>query len=193
MMRKLVLFGDSNTYGYDPRDFFGGRYNEEYRWASIVSKALKDQFLVLEEGQNGRVLPSIQSRFFQELVFGIESGDVLIMMLGTNDILLSSKPNVDATLKKLDAILSYVKENCKGEFFLIAPPYISDMYPDLKPYHECCIKLNQGYMELANKYHIKAVDAALWEIPMAADGVHFSMEGHVRFSEHILEIINFSK
>jgi len=31
-MRKLILFGDSNTYGYDPRGFLGGRYPEKVRW-----------------------------------------------------------------------------------------------------------------------------------------------------------------
>ena len=27
---KILCFGDSNTYGYDPRGYFGGRYDHPY-------------------------------------------------------------------------------------------------------------------------------------------------------------------
>ena len=29
---KILCIGDSNTYGYDPRSFFGDRYPEDVRW-----------------------------------------------------------------------------------------------------------------------------------------------------------------
>lgn len=35
---KIVCFGDSNTYGYDPRGYFGGQY--DYPWPEILSKNL---------------------------------------------------------------------------------------------------------------------------------------------------------
>ena len=28
---KVICFGDSNTYGYDPRSYFGGRYPRDSR------------------------------------------------------------------------------------------------------------------------------------------------------------------
>ena len=30
---NVICFGDSNTYGYDPRSYFGGRYDADNRWA----------------------------------------------------------------------------------------------------------------------------------------------------------------
>ena len=30
-MEKIIFYGDSNTYGYDPRGFFGMRYPKEVR------------------------------------------------------------------------------------------------------------------------------------------------------------------
>ena len=68
-MRKLILFGDSNTYGYDPRGLMGGRYPEEARWATIVRKALADSYEVIEEGMNGRQLPYVEDRYFPYYYF----------------------------------------------------------------------------------------------------------------------------
>ena len=33
---RLICFGDSNTYGYDPRSFFGGRYPG--RWTDLLAE-----------------------------------------------------------------------------------------------------------------------------------------------------------
>lgn len=35
---KIVCFGDSNTYGYDPRSWLGGRYDVDSRWVDILGK-----------------------------------------------------------------------------------------------------------------------------------------------------------
>ena len=34
---KVICFGDSNTYGYDPRGYFGGRYDADSRWVDILA------------------------------------------------------------------------------------------------------------------------------------------------------------
>ena len=33
---RMLCYGDSNTYGYDPRGFFGDRYPKESRWVDIL-------------------------------------------------------------------------------------------------------------------------------------------------------------
>ena len=182
-MRKLILFGDSNTYGYDPRDFLGGRYAEDERWATIVHNTLADRFDVIEEGMNGRQLPSVEYGYFTNLLSDLSEDDIFVMMLGTNDILLTYNPNVELAVTKLDRILSYVKENCKVQFILIAPPYIKVMEPEMQRYHNCCIEMNQRFLELAKQYDIPAINASEWNIEMGSDGVHFSIEGHKRFAE----------
>ena len=40
-MEKIIFYGDSNTYGYDPRGFFGMRYPKEVRWTGIVRDRFK--------------------------------------------------------------------------------------------------------------------------------------------------------
>ena len=189
-MKTVLCYGDSNTYGYDPRDFLGGRYAEDERWATIVHHALADQFDVIEEGMNGRQLPSIEYGYFTNLHTELSDEDIFVMMLGTNDILLTYNPNVELALTKLDRILSYVKENCKAQFILIAPPYIKGMEPEMQRYHNCCIEMNQRFLELAKQYDITAFDASEWNIAMGYDGVHFSIDGHKNFAESLLEVLS---
>lgn len=186
-MKKLILYGDSNTYGYDPRDFFGGRYEEDIRWAGIVRKELVGQYDIQEEGQNGRCLPSPSDGLFQELVRSTNAEDVMVMMLGTNDILLTSRPDVSRTVERVEQILNYVKEHCNGKFLLIAPPHISNSYPDLQPYHDCSVEMNRRFLELAKQYDIAAVDAGSWNISVGSDGVHFTEQGHLEYAKRFLQ------
>ncbi len=35
---NVTCFGDSNTYGYDSRGYFGGRYDPDSRWVDILAE-----------------------------------------------------------------------------------------------------------------------------------------------------------
>ena len=49
---KVLCFGDSNTYGYDPRGFFGDRYDAEDRWPELLAQMT--HWEVINLGANGR-------------------------------------------------------------------------------------------------------------------------------------------
>lgn len=51
-MKRILVFGDSNTWGLNPEKF--DRYSEEVRWTSLLQKSLGNDALILEEGLNGR-------------------------------------------------------------------------------------------------------------------------------------------
>ena len=53
---NVIFFGDSNTYGYDPLSWLGGRYDPDCRWVDIL--ATKTGWTVVNMGQNGREIPS---------------------------------------------------------------------------------------------------------------------------------------
>ena len=52
---RILCFGDSNTYGYDPRGFFGDRYGAEDRWVDLFAKQTGHE--VVNAGANGREIP----------------------------------------------------------------------------------------------------------------------------------------
>ena len=91
MKKRILCFGDSNTYGYDPK---GGRYDEDTRWTMRLQTQLGPEYTVIEEGFNGRTCV-----YDDPIEGGYKSGaaylppclmshaplDVVILMLGTND------------------------------------------------------------------------------------------------------------
>lgn len=52
MKKRILCFGDSNTWGYDGQT--GLRFDEDTRWTSLLQSLLGPEYAVLEEGQNGR-------------------------------------------------------------------------------------------------------------------------------------------
>ena len=73
---NVICFGDSDTYGYDPRSYFGGRYHADRRWVDLL--ATETGWTIRNMGQNGREIPSSAPPFPADT-------DLLIVMLGTND------------------------------------------------------------------------------------------------------------
>ena len=80
MCRRLLCYGDSNTYGYDPRSYLGGRYPESIRWTALLKER---GWQVCNEGENGRSIPC-GDRGIDMAVQSLcrEEADILAVMLG---------------------------------------------------------------------------------------------------------------
>ena len=90
-MKTILFYGDSNTYGYDPRSFFGDRFSREIRWTSRLAAAAEKDWKVFSEGMNGREIPSGKyelQHVYSLLQEGIQGAppDWFAVMLGTNDL-----------------------------------------------------------------------------------------------------------
>ena len=110
---KVICFGDSNTYGYDPRGYFGGRYDEDCRWVDIL--AAETGWDICNMGQNGREIPAAAPTFPADT-------DLLIVMLGTNDLLQGRSPEQAA--EKLERFLAVVPLE-RSKILLLAPPPVT--------------------------------------------------------------------
>ena len=80
---NIICFGDSNTYGYDPRSWMGGRYDADSRWVDILVS--KTGWTVQNMGVNGREIPLTAPDMPTDT-------DLLIVMLGSNDLLQGCSP-----------------------------------------------------------------------------------------------------
>lgn len=175
---KVICFGDSNTYGYDPRSPLGGRYDPDSRWVDIL--AVETGWEVCNLGQNGREIPSTPP------VFPVDP-DLLILMLGTNDLLQGRSPEEAA--KKLEHVLSGLSLD-PSRILLIAPPpmILGEWVPKQQlidhsvVFAGCCRTLALG---LGTRF----ADAGTWNIPLAYDGVHFTEQGHKAFAAGLLEVL----
>jgi len=92
-VRSILCFGDSNTWGSDPRDS-NRRFPRDVRWPGVLQRELGEHFFVIEEGLGGRTTvfedPLVSGRAgLEHIVMCLETHaplDLAIIMLGTNDI-----------------------------------------------------------------------------------------------------------
>ena len=177
---RMLCYGDSNTYGYDPRGFFGDRYPKESRWVDILAQKLGWQ--IQNEGQNGREIPS---RLFQYQRAGElltqGSPDIFAVMLGTND-LLRGVTAMEAC-SRMEAFLRHIQPKC-GQLLLIAPPPMKrGAWVTEENLIAESVKLAEAYQALSQKLDIAFVNAGQWNVDLAFDGVHFTEAGHRGFAE----------
>ena len=174
---KVICYGDSNTFGYDPRGYWGGQY--DHPWPEILAK--KTGWNVINEGMNGREIPKTR------ISFPPDTG-LLIVMLGTNDLLQGASP--EAACAKMERFLR--SQNLAPEkILLIAPPpmCLGEWVPDQKLIDHS-IALAKHYQALAQRLGIRFADAGEWNIPLAYDGVHLSEEGHRAFAMGLIEYLH---
>lgn len=109
-MKKVLFFGDSNTYGYDPAGYFGGRYPRAQRWTTILQERLADDWKISDDGLPGRAIP-VTRREWEILGGYVRSEmplDLFAVMLGTNDLLSTIRPDAAATARRMNDMITYV-------------------------------------------------------------------------------------
>ena len=84
---RIFCFGDSNTYGYDARSRFGERLSAGERWPEILGEQYGWE--IQNEGMNGRKIPGEAWSLagFDRALLNWGETDLLLIMLGTNDLL----------------------------------------------------------------------------------------------------------
>ena len=173
---RVLCYGDSNTYGFDPRSYFGSRYPASCRWTDLV--AAQTGWEIINDGMNGREIP-------RQGVTVPEGIDWMMIMLGTNDLLQGS--TADAVAAHMEAFLGGLNI-APEKLVLIAPPtmQLGEWVPDHSLIN-ATIQLGKLYERLADRMHIRFVDAGAWNIPLCFDGVHFTEEGHKVFAGELVK------
>ena len=177
---RMLCYGDSNTYGYDPRGFVGDRYQKESRWVDILAQKLKWE--IQNEGQNGREIPirPFQYQRAGELLTP-NPPDIFAIMLGTNDLLRGDSAEVNCS--RMEAFLRYLQPKC-GQLLLIAPPPMKrGAWVTEENLIAESMKLAEAYQVLSQKLDIAFVNAGQWNVELTFDGVHFTEAGHRAFAE----------
>lgn len=165
---RILCFGDSNTYGYDPRSYLGDRYPAEVRWPDRLARTTGWEICNL--GQNGREIPDTAPAF--------PPYDRLVVMLGSNDLLRpgATAAGVSARMERFLQGLSHV--------LLIAPP---PMAPGAWVTEERLLTQSAAlaghYEDLARRLGCAFADAGQWGVELAFDGIHFSEAGHRAFAK----------
>ena len=166
----ILCYGDSNTFGYDPRSFLGDRY--AMPWPERVGELTGWQ--IRNSGICGQRVPVHEPAFPSD-------ASLILVMLGTNDLLSGDDPQTIA--KRMEQFLS---KSDRSKCILIAPPplcrgeWVTDEALICRS-----IELCDAYRGVCARLDVRFLDAGQWGIPLCYDGVHFTEDGHRLFAEHV--------
>lgn len=206
-MKRIVCFGDSLTWGYDPET--RTRFSEEIRWTQVMQKLLGDGYTVIEEGQNGRTIATEDPaegeknglKYIGPCMESQSPFDLLIIMLGSNDckrkFAYSSMDIAGEMQIMLEKVQAYNRFRCKDAFkvLLISPPYVSDAIRESwlgdSFGYENAVKLTKElagwYKTLSDMYDCEYLDAAQYVQASDADGCHLDAQNQKKLGEVIAE------
>ena len=195
-MKTILCYGDSNTWGYDPRTT--GRYAREKRWTSVFAAALETMqpggFEVVAEGQNGRTTvwddPFGEKNGSKYLLPCLETHmplNLVIIMLGTND--LKSRFGVSSwdVAKGVAWLAGLVRASGSGpdgsapRILAVAPPPFGRMGAFTRDFvggPEKSRTLGRDMGILAEENGIPFFDAGSVIRSSDLDGIHLDPEAH---------------
>lgn len=196
MEKRILCYGDSNTWGQIAGYKKPMRYEKNTRWTGRLQKILGIGFEVIEEGLSGRTLTTDDAISREEGKNGLAylkpcldshfPLDIVILMLGTNEL----KKEFDNSPEEIGTMIEaeYVKKilNWKANPFgdcvkiiIISPPLVDEKMDkeaiflggEIKSH-----KLRDIYGEIAIRNECEFIDGTVLEI--GNDGVHLSENGH---------------
>lgn len=205
MTRTLLAYGDSNTYGTPPISERGGhdRFGPGIRWPSVALKYLGAGWDLVEEGLPGRTTrfadPVMGAHMDGQLGLRIalESNgpiDLLIIMLGTNDLQTHHTSTVEQVAGGLAGLLAiartepYQLRHNGFDILLVAPPMVLEQGTFRETSlgaHEKSRDLPFAIAQLADHWGIAFLDAGAHIKPSPLDGIHFEPEDHVTLGKAI--------
>lgn len=180
---KILCYGDSNTYGYDGDEIFGGRFPAESRWPELLGRLLGCE--CANVGLNGRRVPRYPRQVEADLALLRRGGEraLILVMLGTNDLLCGADPADTAACMR--AFLARLAQTLpESAVLLCAPPPVAGA-----EWAEGFAELAEAYEAAARELGVLFVDTSRWPIPTGSDGVHFSAQGHRLFAMRMNQTI----
>lgn len=197
-MKKCLFYGDSNTYGFDAEGgHSGARYPENLRFTSILQEKLKAEWEFVVEAKVGRCIPSMEFELneFETILEQAGEIDLLAIMLGTNDYLSYSKPDVNRVADRMRDFIRRLFKNKvynsrKTKILLIAPPkldFTGDRY--YEKFSTPNGDLSKALKKVAEELDLYFADAGNLDLPVGKDGIHLTLSAQKPLAEEIGKVI----
>jgi len=209
--KRILCYGDSNTWGWVPGSMGKQRFDTSIRWPSLLQKKLKKEYEVIEEGLGARTTsfddprPDFPERNGLTLLpIILETHlplDYVIIMLGTTD----TKPLINKTpieigegIRKLIKVIKQhrVLDNTQSPKILLVVPSIvnekasfaSTLFKGGEEKGKALINIFKTISEEENILYLDPTSKV--KVDKAGDGVHLDKKGHKRLAKMIAEKIN---
>jgi len=201
-MKRIVCYGDSNTWGYNFAD--GERFSENIRWPSVMANILGRDYDVVEEGLNGRTTvfddPMEDHRnglkTLAPCLLTNKPVDLVILMLGTNDVKTIFNANPFYITKGMARLVDAVQKSECGfggrapQVLVAAPVEIGKniLKTDAAEYfHEYSSDISrmlpEYYAQMAEEFGCYFLSAADFAKPSEFDAIHIDEQGHIHLAQ----------
>ncbi|MGD0764022.1 MAG: SGNH/GDSL hydrolase family protein [Roseiarcus sp.] len=192
-MAVIVAFGDSNTWGWEPKG--ATRYKPDVRWTGVMQRELGPGYRVIEEGLNGRTTvfddPIEPDRrgadYLPPCLRSHAPLDLLIIALGCNDMKKRFSASPSDIAGGAERLILMARAEAVGPdgappaILLVAPPPIgklTDFAEMFEGAREKSLLLAQRYRAVAERHRVGFLDAGEFVACSDLDGVHFAPDSH---------------
>ena len=202
ILKKILCFGDSNTYGYIPNN--GARYDKNTRWTGVLSLLSHGKFEIIEDGCNNRtafaenptgkiftgyeILPELLTDDF----------DVVVLAIGINDTQFLYNLSSIEIASGVEKLINIVKvKSPQAKILLVAPSILTE---DVLNGNFACLfdrtsieksrQLPLLYKKIAEKQNIEFLDLNSVAKTSSLDGLHYAPEQHLKIAQAIFTILS---
>ncbi len=203
-MAVIVAFGDSNTWGYDPRS--ATRFAPDVRWTGVMQRALGAGHTVIEEGLNGRttvfddpIEPDRRgSDYLPPCLRSHAPLDLVIIALGCNDMKKRFSASPGDIANGAERLIRIARAEAVGPggappaILLVAPPPTAKLTDFAEMFEGASDKsrmLAKRYREVAERQNVGFVDAGEFVACSDLDGIHFEAEAHAVLGQAMAEAV----
>ena len=204
--KRIVCYGDSNTWGDNP--FGEDRYPANVRWPGVLQDVLGSDHEVIEEGLCGRTFVAEDSnkrhrtgiKHLTSIIQSQEPIDVLVIMLGTNDIKSTyglSANDIADHLKETIELAQEESEDKAGNtstILVICPAAVAvptdrELDERMKGAPKICPQLPSLYEKVAKESGCLFLDAGELVTLETTDGYHLAPEHHEMLGKEVAKIV----
>ena len=203
-MKKILCYGDSNTFGYNPVD--ASKFDEKTRWTALLQENLGRDFEITEDGMcdrtgiadNDKGFAFSAQRHFPKMITKTKDIDLLILAIGTNDLQFKYDLTIHQFENGLEKLIVTAKNNVR-RIILIPSVVLQENVLEgffSFQFNETSVskskKVGKIYRKLSNIYGLDYFDFNEFVKPSNADGLHYDSEGHkiiaIKLSDYIKRI-----
>ena len=202
ILKKILCFGDSNTYGYIPKN--GARYDKNTRWTGVLSLLSHGKFEIIEDGCNNRTAfaanPAGKIFTGYEILPELLTGDfdAVVLAIGINDTQFLYNLSSIEIASGVEKLINIVKvKSPQAKILLVAPSILTD---DVLNGNFACLfdrtsieksrQLPLLYQKIAEKQNIEFLDLNSVAKTSSLDGLHYAPEQHLKIAQAIFTILS---
>ena len=188
-MKKILCFGDSNTFGFNPSNF--NRYSISERWSGILSQ----KYNVVEKGCNNRTCFNNKAELnsLETIIKYIDNNITdLILQIGINDLQFQYNITLENFEIGLENLIKLI--NPKINIVLLCPNVIdrcilSSNFSSL--FNEKSIEKSKNlieiYKKISKKYNCHLINLNDHLKVSNRDGLHYDIENHKILANLLIE------